>query len=189
MPAFSAGLRRNTQTATGLESFLAALGSGQHQGYYQNPFSAFDPTARGDGNGILGHLFGSRDVSRQIASQVSQATGISETILKQMLPALASMIMGGLFNQARGGNNPIGELLEQFTGGRSSRRQREPENPLGDLIGSIFGQMMGAQPQREERRVPTGADIFGKMFDAGADIQNQQVRQFEALIEQMTGRR
>ena len=53
-----------------------------------------------EGNGILGHLFGSKDLSRAVASQAAQATGIGQQVLQQMLPVIASMIMGGLFKQS-----------------------------------------------------------------------------------------
>jgi hypothetical protein len=44
----------------------------------------------------LGHILGSKDVSRQVAAQASTRTGISELVLKQMLPAVATLAMGGV---------------------------------------------------------------------------------------------
>ena len=79
------------------------------------------------GNGILGHLFGSKDLSRAVASQAAQATGLGQQTLQQMLPVIASMIMGGLFKQSTnqlnpssqaagfgGSGNPLQEIIEQM---------------------------------------------------------------------------
>ena len=47
-----------------------------------------------DGNGILGHLFGSKAMSREVANRASAQTGIGEEVLKAMLPVVAAMMMG-----------------------------------------------------------------------------------------------
>jgi hypothetical protein len=49
---------------------------------------------RADGNGILGHILGSKDVSRQVAAQASARTGIGADVLKKMLPLVATLAMG-----------------------------------------------------------------------------------------------
>lgn len=111
LPAFSQGLRRNTADPYGLGAFMTAMASGQHAKYFEDATRAFSPQGINEGNGILGHLFGSKDLSRAVAGQAAQATGISQQVLQQMLPALASMMMGGLFKQT----------TNQLAGGRCRR--------------------------------------------------------------------
>ena len=139
LPAFSQGLKRTAATPQGIEPFLQALAGGNHSKYMQDMASAFSPGGVADGNGILGHLFGSKDVSRAVADHAARATGIGQDILQQMLPTLASMVMGGLFDQSTGrmnaasggafgaSGNIIGEVIEQMMrqGQGSSRRQSE----------------------------------------------------------------
>ena len=96
LPAFSEGLKRNTSDPMGMGGFLQAMGSGNHAKYFEEASTAFSQGGVADGNGILGHLFGSKDVSRAVAAQAASATGIGQEILKQMLPVIASMVMGGL---------------------------------------------------------------------------------------------
>ena len=43
-----------------------------------------------DGNGILGHIFGSKDVSRQVAARAAQSSGVAPDILAKMLPLVAA---------------------------------------------------------------------------------------------------
>ncbi len=138
LPAFTTGLQRNAQTADGLGALLNAAASGRHADYFDNPGAAFAASGVADGNNILGHMFGSKDVSRAVADQAAFATGLSSSVLKQMLPAIASMVMGALFKQGAtpGAGGAIGQILEQMINGGISGRG---SNPLGDILGQIMG--------------------------------------------------
>jgi hypothetical protein len=98
LPALAGGLQRNISQG-GLDDLLGALTKGQHQRYLDDPSTLTSASARDDGNKILGHILGSKDVSRQVAAQAATRTGISESVLKQMLPAVASLAMGALSRQ------------------------------------------------------------------------------------------
>ncbi len=99
LPALGQGLARNASTQGGLESLLGALTGGQHQRYLEDPSILSQQDSIDDGNGILGHILGSKDVSRQVAQQTSERTGIGADILKKMLPMVASLAMGMLSRQ------------------------------------------------------------------------------------------
>jgi hypothetical protein len=99
LPALAGGLQRNISQG-GLDALLGALSTGQHQRYLDDASTALNSeTVRQDGNGILGHILGTKDMSRQVAAQAASRTGISESVLKQMLPAIAAMAMGALSKQ------------------------------------------------------------------------------------------
>ncbi|WP_395448051.1 DUF937 domain-containing protein [Aminobacter sp. UC22_36] len=188
MPAFSQGLKRNASDPYGVGSFLQAMASGQHAKYFEDASRAFSPQGVDEGNGILGHLFGSKDLSRAVAGQAAQATGIGQDVLKQMLPVIASMIMGGLFKQSTGqmqaaggfggGNNPLGEIIEQMmrqSGGmggggmmgggaapqQAPRQTQAPDpfdNPFGKVLKDMFG---GGQAQPSPRQQAPQQNPFG----------------------------
>jgi len=153
LPAFSQGLKQNTADPYGVGAFLQALSSGQHAKYFDDPANAFSQAGMAEGNGILGHLFGSKDLSRAVAANAAAASGVSQDILKQMLPALASMIMGGLFKQSAGAtqasagsDNPFGQILEQMmrqggtaSGGGGRQSGSASDNPLGQILEGMFG--------------------------------------------------
>jgi len=169
LPAFSQGLKQNAADPYGLGSFLSALSSGQHAKYFEDSAKAISPQGIAEGNGILGHLFGSKDLSRAVATQASQATGIGQDVLKQMLPALATMVMGGLSKQTNNqmaaggfgqGNNPLGDLIEQMMrqGGASGGTPQQTsagENPFGKMLEDMLG---GAQGRATPRQAPSGGD-------------------------------
>jgi len=100
VPALAAGVQRNIQSQGGLESLMSALSSGNHGQYIDNPTSLGDQSAVTDGNGILGHLLGSKDVSREVASRASAQTGLSADVLKRMLPLAATLMMGTFSKQS-----------------------------------------------------------------------------------------
>lgn len=194
MPAFSQGLKRNASDPYGLGSFLQAMASGQHAKYFEDASRAFSPQGVDEGNGILGHLFGSKELSRAVAGQAAQATGIGQEVLKQMLPVIASMIMGGLFKQSTGqmqaasgmggSNNPLGEIIEQMMrqgggmmgGGQQPRQAPQQtqapdpfDNPFGKVLKDMFGGGQG-QPQPSPRQQapqqsPYGDNPLGKIFE------------------------
>ncbi|AMS44071.1 MULTISPECIES: DUF937 domain-containing protein [Aminobacter] len=194
MPAFSQGLKRNASDPYGLGSFLQAMASGQHAKYFEDASRAFSPQGVDEGNGILGHLFGSKELSRAVAGQAAQATGIGQEVLKQMLPVIASMIMGGLFKQSTGqmqaasgmggSNNPLGEIIEQMMrqgggmmgGGQQPRQAPQQtqapdpfDNPFGKVLKDMFGGGLG-QPQPSPRQQapqqsPYGDNPLGKIFE------------------------
>ncbi len=194
MPAFSQGLKQNASDPYGMGAFMSALASGQHAKYVENPAAAFTPQGVAEGNSILGHLFGSKDLSRAVAAQASQATGIGTDTLKQMLPALASMVMGGLFKQTNNqmaaggfggqGSNPLGDLIEQMMrqgGAAQQAPQRAPsggDNPFGKMLEGMLG---GGQAQQAPQGNPMGplGDILGQILGGGAG-QAQQPQQRRA---------
>lgn len=152
MPAFSASLTRNTASPDGLAGFMGALMSGRHLQYYEDPGAAFG-FGRDDGMGILGNMFGSKEVSRAVAAQAAQATGIGQEIIKQMLPVIASMVMGGLFKQATnyGGTSSGGGLLGDF---------------IENMIGGAMGQLGGSTRRTSSRgRSFTAPNPFEDIMD------------------------
>ncbi|MER9840673.1 DUF937 domain-containing protein [Mesorhizobium australicum] len=189
LPAFSQGLQRNTAEPYGLGAFMTAMASGQHAKYFEDATRAFSPQGVDEGNGILGHLFGSKDLSRAVASQAAQASGVSQQILQQMLPAIASMVMGGLFKQTTNqmqaaaglggvGNNPLGEIIEQMMrqgGMQAPAAQQRPaphnpmDNPFGKVLQDMFGGAAPQQPQSRPEPQPTqspyGDNPLGKIFE------------------------
>ncbi|MCO5063340.1 MAG: DUF937 domain-containing protein [Rhizobiaceae bacterium] len=202
LPAFSQGLKQNAADPYGFGTFLSALATGQHAQYVEDGSAAFTPQGMAEGNGILGHLFGSKDVSRAVAEQASQATGIGQQVIKQMLPALAAMLMGGLAQQTNsrmaaggfgGSNNPLGELIDQMMrqGGAQQapaptpQQPRQPQgadNPFGKMLEDILG---GGQRQAPGDRAPQGdnplgnnplGEILGQILRGGQAQSGQEQR-------------
>jgi len=204
LPAFSQGLKRNASDPYGIAALLTAMAGGQHAKYFEDASKAFTPEGVQEGNGILGHLFGSKDLSRAVASQAAQATGIGQDVLKQMMPAIAAMLMGGLSKQSTGqlqaggfgtGGNPLGEIIEQMmrqaggaAAGPASQQPQAPDpanpfdNPFGKILQDMFGGgAAGQQPQGQPAPGnASGDNPLGKMLE---DMLRQAQQQPQAQPE------
>ena len=146
VPALSAGLRQNLQTPDGLSGLAGALSAGNHQRYVDNPAVLGDAEAVAEGNGILGHIFGSKDVSRRVAAETGARTGLAPDVMKRMLPLVATLVMGAMSRQAaaRGGSSMTGAagpggLLEMLGGALDSNRDGSALDDITGMIGRTFG--------------------------------------------------
>ena len=119
-PALAAGFQRNLQSQDGLQSLMSALSSGNHGQYLDDPTTLADPATVTDGNGILGHLLGSKDASREVASRAAAQTGLGADVLKRMLPLAATLMMGAFSKQSSNASSSTlggsgGGLLSMLT--------------------------------------------------------------------------
>ena len=154
-PAFSSGFKRTAANPYDLSSLFSAMSSGNYAQYFEDLGKAFTPQGIADGNQVLQQLFGSKEVSRAIAAQAAQITGIGQDILKRMLPAMADTIMGGLFKQSLGqmqqaGNpfagTPMGDMMQQWlqtTGFAPKQQPKVSANPFDNPFIAAWQEMMG----------------------------------------------
>lgn len=98
LPAFTLGFQRSMQNPNAFAQLLEMMSSGRYAPFYDGGSGMGAGAA--SGQAVLERLFGSPEISRQIAAQASAATGIGAQVLQQMLPNIAAVIMGGLFKQA-----------------------------------------------------------------------------------------
>lgn len=125
-PAISRGMQRNMGDQSGIDAILEALNRGKHKKYVDDPDRLSHRSTIDDGNSILGHIFGSKDVSRNVAAHAARQSGLDSSLLKKMLPVLATIAMGvlrkqstasgGLRNamQSSTGRSNLGGLLTSF---------------------------------------------------------------------------
>ena len=136
-PALMRGMQKNTADDNGLAGLRRALENGGHERYLDKPELLASKKTRKDGNNILGHIFGSKDVSRNVAAAAAKDTGISASLIKKALPLLATLAMGAMSKKSAGGKElgssvskgglgPLGDLLSM--GGKSG-------GGLDDILG------------------------------------------------------
>lgn len=180
MPAFSAGLKRSTTNPYDFMGLMQAVASGNYAKYFEDVSKAFTPQGVSDGNNILAQLFGSKEVSRAIAAQAAQMTGIGQEIYKQMLPVMADTLMGGLFKQSMGQmatpvnpfvNTAMGETMQKWleSTGFAPKQKPAPEpsifdNPFTQAMQLMFGMQ---KPEAEAEKAVTNPffdNPFAKAF-------------------------
>lgn len=116
------------------------------------------------GNNILGQIFGSKDVSRQVASHASAQTGISDTILKAMLPVIAGLVAQ--------------QVAKKMGGGM-----------MGGLAGAVIGSMMGGSAANSATPASGGgqsngglSDLLGGLLGGGGAAQQQAQNPLDAIL-------
>ena len=139
-PALGRGIQENTRTSSGLDALTQALRNGNHQRYIDDPDSLSDPHTAEDGNGILGHIFGGKEVSRELAGRAAEQTGVDSSIIKKLLPLAASLAMGGLSKQTQGSQASAGTQLTDVIG--SFLDSDGDGSALDDLMG-LAGKFLG----------------------------------------------
>ena len=101
-----------------------------------------------------------------MASHAADNTGLSSGILKQLLPIIASMVMGSMSKktQAPGLQDIIGDVLGGALGGGNQQG-----GGLGDILGSVLGGGDATpddhRPQQRQQREPSLQDVFGDLLD------------------------
>ena len=142
VPALAAGLSRNSAQPAGLDGLMAALAGGSHERYIDDPSTLSEAASVRDGNGILGHILGSKEVSREVAARASERTGIGSDVLKQMLPLVATLAMGALSKQTattRGpASAPQSGVLAMLTPLLDSNR----DGSIADDVMGMFGKFL-----------------------------------------------
>ena len=116
-PALMRSFQKQAESSGGLDALQGALAKGNHQRYVDEPDLMGSENTRDDGNKILGHLFGSKDVSRNVAAQAAAETGIDATLIKKALPLVAGLAMGALSKKTNAGASDSGDLLGGLVGG------------------------------------------------------------------------
>ncbi len=148
--AVAGGIKKNTQSADGISGLMSALKGGSHERYIENPQELTREENIREGNGILSHIFGNKETSRQVAQQASAASGVDVGILKKMLPLVAGMTMGGLKKQtsssgmlsglmSKGGSAPDRDALGGLTKFLDSDGDGSVKDDLMGLAGKFFG--------------------------------------------------
>jgi len=227
LPAFSLGLNRATQSPMDMAQLFGLFASGTNYAQmFEQPMAAGQAMMTA-GQQALGRIFGP-ELSQAIAQQTAVATGFQQEAMKQVMPVMASMLMGGLMKGAMAGQNPLGEMITAMVAKMMPPQSTAAADPVGGMMG-MFGnffpqagktagamppipgleqmmelgrQMQAANPLLAAAMAPpqpaageatgprslgqqaadTWTATMGRMFEAGREVQDQQLAQLEGLF-------
>jgi hypothetical protein len=149
LPALAGGLQRNMSAPGGLDKLMGALGSGQHSAYIDDMTTLGSATTVQDGNAILGHVLGSKDVSRSVATNAASATGIAPDVLKQMLPVVAALAMGALAKQTTSRPGQVGQIgqaqMSDSIGSLAGFLDVNHDGSIADDVVGFVGKLFGGR--------------------------------------------
>ncbi|OLP58058.1 hypothetical protein BJF93_05325 [Xaviernesmea oryzae] len=181
VPAFSMGLKQNAASPYDFGALMQAMATRSYAQYFEDMTKAFTPRGLDDGTAALERIFGSTDVARAVAAQAAQVTGITQDVMRQMMPVFANALMGGLFKQTSGQINsgasafetsPFAAMMRPWMEATGLMRKPEPpprmpfETPFTQAMQAYFAALtQGAQPQKPEAEPDLfAANPFFKAF-------------------------
>ncbi len=138
------------QTRSAMGALLPAVVGGFHKqaeaGDPAGVAAAANSIAQPDvsaGNDILGRIFGSKDVSRQVADHAAGQSGVSSTVLKAMLPVAAAMVARHFASNGGGAGGGLAGMVAAMLGGGGTGAAALPGmgGPGGGLggLGGLLG--------------------------------------------------
>ncbi|MDR3461212.1 MAG: DUF937 domain-containing protein [Beijerinckiaceae bacterium] len=183
IPALSSAFLAKASQPAGYAEILAALNDDQHRQAYAQAAGAENPFTRRKGAAIVAGLFGSDEVTAQVAEQAARFSGVPAPKLLEILPVLASIIVGGTAAALQGlggwadlpgakdlgGVKSFGGAAGPFTGfaaGPNTATFTVPGfggaagNPFAGFAAAPGGFPQGAVPPA----VQAGWDALAKMF-------------------------
>ncbi|HEV2602806.1 MAG TPA: DUF937 domain-containing protein [Microvirga sp.] len=215
MPAFAMGLQRQVSNPNAMEQFFKLMSAGHYPTFFESAAQAFTPQARQEGSTVLNQLFGSDDVSRQVAQQAAAFSGVGADILQQMLPLMAGIFAGGLATAARAGGMTPGLMPEpkappapgqtgfgawaDLWGGffaPQARPASTPQNPTPGSFDEMMASFLAAQrgPAPESARAeppkpetPNPLEAWGQMMEQGREMQQQHLTSLQSIFENVWG--
>ncbi len=158
IPALSHGLQRAAQNPGSLGGVISEMASGAHAGPYADPSQT--GAAVDAGGGALGQIFGGPNVTAQIGQQVSRVSGIDPQIIANLMPAVTSIILGGLSHAMQ--TQGHGGVLDQAGGAAAA--------PSGGLFGSIVSAVEGAMGGGQGGDLQSGLSALINMFAPGVAV-------------------
>jgi hypothetical protein len=183
-PVVAAGVRRNAQSPEGLQDIFSSVLTGGRGRALEDEQALQFENAKSSGDELLGQIFGSKDVSRGVAQQLSASSGIGAAVLKKLLPIVASIVMGQVAKKMGAGGassgGGLGDILGDLLGGGASAPQPAPSprqvptgqgGSLEDILGDILGGGKGGVVVKQLPPDQMGdilKDIFGGNFPGGA---------------------
>jgi hypothetical protein len=181
-PALEVGLSNAAEQPLLFERLLGDIASPGRLAAFDEPGAAHDADSVAQSRRLLDDLFGSPAAAGQVVQVAARESGLRPDILSQLLPVLASVLIGGLFknmnNSGLGGvlgqlvnSGALGSILEQMLGGgRAPQPEPAPMptprgggmgGPLGGILGSILGSLLGGG--RRPAPGPYGGPMGGPM--------------------------
>lgn len=175
IPSLIGGLAHNADNGseTSIASALLQHGDSSLFGSGSVDLGSVDTA---DGQKIVQHIFG--DQSGQMAAALGQRTGAGSSLIQQLLPILAPIVLAYLAKKLTGGsaqqqsagggilNDILGSVLGGGMGGAAPTQQSAGGGVLGSILGSILagggldailggGQAAQQAPQYDQQQAPS----------------------------------
>ncbi|RUM69982.1 MAG: hypothetical protein DSZ09_05015 [Sulfurovum sp.] len=142
-PILMGGAKKNLQSDQDSGGLLEQIGNSQFSEMLNNPDESMQKNdITSIGNDILKELTGSKENSKNIAKHVEKETGLSASIIKQILPMLAPLIIGSLSKKSEPMRNEYDQQSSQSGGLEDLLTGMLDKDHDGSMIDDVMGMAM-----------------------------------------------
>jgi hypothetical protein len=197
MPAFALGLQRTASNPETMAQFARLMTAGHYPNFFESAAQAFSPQAKQEGSSALQQLFGSEEVSRQVAQQAAAFSGIATDVMQQVLPLMAAILMGGMAKMA-GGPAPapapqapsqagLGAWADMWSGVLKAGQPQVAAQPpaaasFEEMMATFLGKPKPPEPAPEAQK-PDPFAAFGQMMEQGREMQEQYLASLKSILD------
>lgn len=186
--AFSAALQQIVSNPAAIAGILKELASGDHAASYA-PGQAPAPGAAG--GDALGRIFGSPQAVETVVQHVSQVSGVSPDIVRSMLPAVASILIGGLAHAMAGLglSGVLSQLADAMSApGAAGQAAAPAPGSSGGVFGSLISMFGGghATANPEAAALAAGFATLSAMFVSGVQVAQAHQAGVSAIAQSFT---
>jgi len=169
LPAFSVGLNRTAQSPPDLANLFGLYAAQPNVAkMFENPAGAASAMMAA-GQEAMTRIFGSNDLAQAIAAQTATLTGMGQEMMKQVMPMMAALLMGGLMQGAMNGQNPLGALLSATLSRLGTPMAPGTADPLGGMMGMFSNFFAGANQPRPA--AATGMPGLDQLMEMARQLQ------------------
>jgi hypothetical protein len=170
--SLSGAMARMGASRGGLADLVEILGAPGREAYLQPDARLKSPEVENDGIGILSQILGSRDKSRAVAARAAKASGLSDAMMKAVLPSLAAVVTGAMSKQTHAA---FGDILKIPGLDEIAREARDDMGGGGQLAPPQYDSPLPLPGEPPRRYSPTPRD--GWSASTGRDHQNPPIEQ------------
>jgi hypothetical protein len=157
MPAFIMAFQRQAMNPNAMTQLFRTMTTGHYPNFFESAAQAFSPQGRQEGKMILDQLFGSDEVSRRVADQAAQFSGVGTEALNKILPLSAAILAGGI-TKAMGAQGTMMNPMAETWRNAATRQAPAGQTGMGawaDLWRDWLTPTMPAQTPPSPARSPT----------------------------------
>jgi hypothetical protein len=184
LPVFALGMKKSVADMANASNLSEMLDPDKFRAAFDDTQAAVSPAATEAGRIALEKMFGSGQAADVIAAQASAMTGVGADVVSRVMPAMAATLFGGIAKELE--NTPFAPMLKSF-GGNPAAALEAFGNPMKDAMGAFLKGYAegkpGTTPPAEGIKWPMGMEGFGKLFEAGMEMNEASRKAFEQILE------
>ncbi|HUG62809.1 MAG TPA: DUF937 domain-containing protein [Methylomirabilota bacterium] len=186
LPVFQLGLQRTLRDMASPAPLGDLLDPDTFGAAFEDAHAAMSPAATEAGRMALERMFGSRDAARVVADQAAAITGVGSDVVSKVMPTLAATLLGGIGKAIE--DTPMRDILKTWSGGvdPATAPLAAMAAPYRDAMNAFMKGYAKGKPKPKPEigaEWAEGMEAFGKMFQAGVELNEQNRRSFEQILD------